>query len=411
MHILYLHQYFVPPDGSGGTRSYEMARRFVESGHKVTMITSSAFFPQSYQFTNNVSDLEIEGIYLKVINVRYSNRLSYGQRIKVFIDFAIQSIMQSRMIREVDIVFATSTPLTIALPGIFAKNKHKCPLVFEVRDLWPELPIAIGALKNPFAIHIAKMLELCAYRNSDHIVALSPGMKEGIVKSGYPESKVSVIPNSCDVSLFRGSTVSGEDFLARYPFLRGGPLVTYAGTFGLINGVEYLVEIAAVMAGLSPDVRFVIAGDGKQKKFIYDRARQLGVLEKNLWIIPPLSKQEMPSLLAATSIATSLFVDLPEMWNNSANKFFDALASGRTVMINYGGWHAEILLNTGAGIVVPPSNAAKAAEILLCTLSDKKQLELSSVVAASLADSIFNRDTLFKQLLASFNQVINTCAY
>lgn len=398
MHILYLHQYFVPPDGSGGTRSYEMARRLVAAGHKVTMITSSAFFPANYTFYKKTTDLDINGIQLRIIDIPYSNSLSYASRISAFFRFALLSVIEAVRADNVDLVFATSTPLTIAIPGVFAKAKHKCPMVFEVRDLWPELPVAIGALRNTLAIRIARMLEHWAYRNSDSIIALSPGMKAGIVQTGYPESKISVVPNSCDVALFRATSINGNDFLDRYPFLKGGPLIAYTGTFGIINGVEYLVDVAAEMTNINPAVRFVIAGDGKQKQQVLEHARKRGVLEKNFWIIPPVPKREMPSLLSATTVATSLFVDLPEMWHNSANKFFDALAAGRSIMINYGGWQAEVLTSTGAGLVVPPGEPLVAASMLHEFISDTERVKNAEGAAANLASNVFDRDLLFDSL-------------
>jgi glycosyltransferase involved in cell wall biosynthesis len=112
-------------------------------------------------------------------------------------------------------------------------------MVFEVRDLWPELPIAVGALKNPVLKKAAKWLELFAYKNADHVVALSPGMADGVIKSGYPPGGVHVIPNSCDIDFFQVSENKGQNFLNNHPELQGGPLVLYAGTLGLINGVGY----------------------------------------------------------------------------------------------------------------------------------------------------------------------------
>lgn len=398
MHILYLHQYFVPPDGSGGTRSFEMARRLVAAGHRVTLITSSAFFPSHYTFDNKTTFLEIEGIQLRIIDIPYSNRLSYASRMLAFIRFALLSAMEVVRADNVDVVFATSTPLTIAIPGVIAKRKHKCPMVFEVRDLWPEMPIAIGALRNPLVIKIARMLENWAYSNSDHIIALSPGMKNGVVQTDYPEPKVSVVPNSCDVALFRTPSFNDTEFWDRYPFLKGGPLIAYTGTFGLINGVDYLVDIAAEMAKINPSVRFVIAGDGKQKHQVLAHARNRGVLEKNFWIIPPVPKKEIPNLLSVTTVATSVVVDLPELWHNSANKFFDALAAGRPIMINHAGWQAEVLTSTGAGLVVPPSDPSVAASMLHEFISDTERLKNAEIAAANLAINVFDRDLLFESL-------------
>jgi glycosyltransferase involved in cell wall biosynthesis len=271
-------------------------------------------------------------------------------------------------------------------------------MVFEVRDLWPDLPIAVGALKNPLIRYFAKSFERWAYRNSEHVVALSPGMKDGVARTGFPADKVSVIPNSCDVDLFRVSAERGEEFLRRNPHLAGDKLVTYTGTFGIINGVEYLADVAAVMRTLDPDVRFLITGDGMRKEHIIERARSLEVLNNNLWVIPPVPKSQVPDLLAASTVACSLFVNLSEMWHNSANKFFDALAAGRPIMINYGGWQKDLLERTGAGLVVPPDNPQEAARLLCSYINDKGKLLQARSAAKSLADEEFSRDKLFEKL-------------
>ncbi|MBD3176836.1 MAG: glycosyltransferase, partial [Armatimonadia bacterium] len=148
MHILYLHQYFCTPEGSSGTRSYEMARRLVAAGHRVTMVCSAANLGH-LDLPAGRSDLEIDGIHVIALNVAYSNRMSHLERIKAFYRFAWGARQAGRAASGVDVVFATSTPLTIAYPGVGASRRHRCPMVFEVRDLWPELPIAVGALRDP----------------------------------------------------------------------------------------------------------------------------------------------------------------------------------------------------------------------------------------------------------------------
>lgn len=398
MHILYLHQYFVPPDGAGGTRSYEMARRLVKAGHRVTMVTSGTGFPPSYGNISDRRDMVLDGIELRVFNVPYSNRFSYPRRIMAFVKFSLKTTLQVLRESDVDLVFATSTPLTIAIPGIIGKIRHRCPMVFEVRDLWPELPVAIGALRNPLFIWLARLLEKLAYRCSARVVALSPGMAAGVARTGYPPDRIAVIPNSCDVELFRGMAAEGEDFLRQYPHLATGPLITYAGTLGIINGVSYMAEIAAAMARLAPEVVFVVLGRGREEEKVAQRARELNVLEKNFWMIPPLTKSVMPQVLRATTVALSLFVDLPEMWNNSANKFFDALAAGTPVAINYRGWQADFLERTGAGIVIPASNAEEAARLLYGFIRDEERLRAARQAAAEAADGEFNRDRLAKEL-------------
>lgn len=406
MHIFYLHQYFIPLDGIGGTRSYEFARRLVQAGHRVTMITSSAGFPPHYRFDKAVNLLKMDGIQLKVLQVPYSNRLSYLKRIKAFIDFAIRSIIQTVQEDSVDLIFATSTPLTIALPGIIGKIRHQCPLVFEVRDLWPELPIAVGALKNPFLIYMAKLLEKKAYQHSSRVVALSPGMAEGVTAVGFPPENISIIPNCCDVDLFRVDASAGEEFLQAHPYLRGGDLVCYCGTLGMINGVDYLVRIAAEMRGRNPKIRFVITGGGAKKEAVIAEAQRCGVWQKNLWLLPQLAKKDVPNLLSATTLATSFVIDLPQLWNNSANKVFDALAAARPVAINYQGWQADFLQKSGAGIVMPANDAGQAAWTIDEFLRDKEKCHRARQAAAHAADTIFNRNFLAGRLVALLEDTV-----
>src|SRR5690606_21942813 len=251
MKILYFHQYFNTPEMSGGTRSYEMARRLVAAGHEVHMITSWVKeTDQSDWYVTNEA-----GIHVHWFPNYYNNKMSYLDRIKAFFKFAFHAAKKGKSFKNVDVVFATSTPLTIALPAVLTANKLNVPMVFEVRDLWPELPIAMGALRNKFTQKLAYILESWAYKNSESIIALSPGMRDGIVKTGYPYNKVAVIPNSSDNELFEVSHSSVEDFRSKFNWLGDRKLVVYTGTFGIINGVSYLVDLAEKVYNLDSEVR------------------------------------------------------------------------------------------------------------------------------------------------------------
>ena len=209
MKIIYLHQYFNIPQMSGGTRSYEMTRRFVAAGHEVHMITSSR--ERNNDASKWVEEI-IDGIHVHWLAVPYSNKMDFKARVSAFLKFAVASGAKAYRVGG-DVIFATSSPLTIALPAVYAARRLRKPMVFEVRDLWPELPIAVGALKNLFLKKTAKWLERFAYKNADHMIALSPGMAKGVIKSGYPPDKVHIIPNSCDTDLFQVPQSEGQKFL------------------------------------------------------------------------------------------------------------------------------------------------------------------------------------------------------
>jgi glycosyltransferase involved in cell wall biosynthesis len=404
MRITYIHQYFNSPSLMGGTRSYEMARRFVEAGHSVDLIST---WRDSGQCQKAHRLDKIDGIRVHWLDIPYSNHMGYPERIRAFLSFALAASRKAVQIKA-DIVFATSTPLTVALPGVYAAKRLKVPMVFEVRDLWPEVPIAIGALKNPLLIASARWLERFAYRNSAHIVALSPGMADGVVRTGFPSDRVSVIPNCCNIESFQVSPDKGQDFLKKHPQLLGGPLVVYTGTLGMANGVTYLVDIAHAMRDIDSNVRFLIVGDGKEIRAVESRARELDVLNKTLWMLPAVSKHEIPAILSSATVATSLFKDLPELWHNSANKFFDALAAGRPIMVNYQGWQADLLSDSGAGISVPPTDLQSAAKTLHSFLADENRLRKARQASTKLAKSMFDQNDLARKLLSILVQESNS---
>lgn len=399
MQILYLHQYFTMPSGSGGTRSYEFARRLIANGHQVTMLTSAALLPEPYSSLKKVTRTELEGIPTIIIPVRYSNRMSFARRILAFVWFAVLSSWYA-LHQPTDVVFATSTPLTIAVPAMLCRWLRRKPMVFEVRDLWPELPIAMGALGNPFARFLARVLEWMTYHSSRYIIALSPGMAEGVKQRGIPDQRVIVIPNSSDVELFDIPAERGQTVRQKLGLTQGQPLIVYTGTFGHINGADYLVRLASYAGELDADMYFLLVGDGVDRAKIYDLADELGVRSVNLTLWEPMPKTELVSVLAAATIATSLFINLPPMWNNSANKFFDALAAGKPIAINYQGWQADILQESGAGIVLPPDDIELAARQLTEFASDNTRLARAREASRKLAYERFNRDLLYEKFEA-----------
>lgn len=402
MKIVYLHQYFTTPSMQGGTRSYELARRLVGMGHEVHMVTSDTQpegGARSWRETNE------SGIQVHWLPVPYSNSMNYADRMRAFSRFAVNSAHRAMQLGG-DVVFATSTPLTIAVPGILASRWTRSPMVFEVRDLWPAIPIAVGALKSPPAILAAQLLEKAAYAGAAHIVALSPGMKAGVEAAGVSSEKITVIPNLCDPERFQVPASAGAEFRQRYSWLGDRPMVLYAGTLGLVNGVDYLVRIAAEMLTRDPEVRFVIMGHGREESSLHALADLLGVRNRNLFFLPGVPKAEMPTVFSAATIATSLFTAVPGMQDNSANKFFDALAAGRPLALNYGGWQAELLEREQFGLCLPPNDAAAAADLLASRSRDSQWLAEAGARAGQLGRERFSADTAARKLAEVLQRVV-----
>ncbi len=377
---------------NGSTRSYEMAKRLVAKGHQVNMITSLREPTSQAGWQNTVED----GINVYWYPVQYSNSFSFGKRLVSFIKFTLLAALKAAKL-PADIVFATSTPLTIALSGIYTAKRQKCPMVFEVRDVWPLLPIAVGALKNPLLIKMAEWLESFAYSKSSHIVALSPGMKDEISKK-YPAKNITVIPNSSDLDLFHSRALDTSKLTDLCPKIGNGPVIAYIGTLGKVNGVEYLTRIALEARKHNSDLQFLVAGQGAEQERILLAAEKYGVLNKNFHLIPPVPKKMVPSIFHQTTISLSLVIDVEEMWANSANKFFDSLASSTPIAINYKGWQADLIEKYHCGIVLPPNDPGNAYHLLDKLAHDKNRLEKMSENGLFLAKNHFSRDILFAKL-------------
>ena len=407
MNILYLHQYFATPQSNAGTRSYEMAKRLIKNGNSVTFVTSSAYFSENYNLHKGWNFIEIEGFKLYVLHLDYSNKDSFFKRTLKFISFSIRATLKVLSIKA-DVVFATSTPLTIAVPGLIYSKFKKVPLVFEVRDLWPDLPVAAGVIKNRLVIKLASWLEVYTYKNSKRLVGLSPGICDGIIIRGIPEKHVTLATNSCDTDLFDVDRIVGIKYLrAKLNFVNDRKLIVYTGTFGVINKVGYIVGIAKASLKQYPNLCFVAIGDGMEKQQVIAEAEKAGVLNRNLYLLDPVPKTEIVSLLSAADLSLSLFGPVKEMWHNSANKLFDALASQTPIAINYGGWQQELIDKYNCGLVIDSNNYEEASASLSRFLNNKNDYKIAVKSCRVLSYEHFSRDIMAKRIETTLLDAIN----
>lgn len=394
MRVVYIHQYFRTPNMAGGTRSYEFARRLVSRGHKVMVVTADPI-PGSARPGRWRTSVE-DGIEVHWVSVPYDNSMPPWRRLIAFIHFVFKASLRAACLPQ-DVVFATSTPLTVAIPGAWSAFRNRVPMVFEVRDLWPAVPIALGALRSWPLRAMARLLERCAYRWSHSIIALSPDMADG-VRDVRPSASVHVIPNACDLELFGRASDVDDALRTKYPWIDDRPIVLYAGTFGRVNGVGYLVDIAIHLQVLLPEAAVVLVGSGAEFSDTRNRALRAGVLDRNCFVLSQVPKEEVAAWFRACAIATSTVIDVPELTANSANKFFDALAAGRPVAINHGGWLAKELEESGAGLILPPVDTCEAARMLAEFLSDRERMARARDAAMKLARSSFDRNALARQV-------------
>ena len=393
MRVLYFHQHFTTPDGTGGTRSYEFARALVARGHFVTMVCGKsdrdglvlAFDPKRNWFRGT-----IDGIDVIALPLAYSNRASLTRRTWLFLKFGLRSTWLA-LREEYDLLFATSTPLTAGIPGICMKLAGRGkPFVFEVRDLWPELPRALD-MKNPLLLGGMSVLEWASYRAADACIGLSPGIVEGIRRRSSVGKKVAMIPNGCDLDFFRPGRreelevagVGPRDFVA-----------AFMGAHGTANGLDAVLDAATVLLrrGRS-DIKLLFIGDGREKDRLNKRALEDGL--SNCVFLAPIKKRALAEMTGRVDCGLMILADIPAFYfGTSPNKFFDYLASGIPIINNYPGWLAEMIREADCGAVVPPGDPEAFADALIGLADDREACRAKGSNARHLAEIRFRREVL-----------------
>jgi len=394
MHILYIHQHFATPAGSTGTRSYEFARRWVKAGHKVTLIAGHYDIGGLQVDKTLYQKQNIEGINVVVVGSKYSNKQAYLRRVISFLSFCLLSIYAGLRTKNVDMIYASSTPLTVGITALVIKWVKHIPFVFEVRDQWPEIPIELGIITNRFLIKILLWLEKIIYKNCSSLIALSPGQADGIRAVLTEEKSIMVIPNSCDTDVFTPD-IDGSAIRQKRDW--GDKLVLlHAGAMAKVNGLDFVIDATERLKEHS-DIMFVLIGDGNQKPFLESRIKKLGLT--NVEILSSVPKQELPEFYAAADIGLVIIGNFPIIEHNSANKFFDSLSAGKPVLLNYSGWQRKILESNKAGLGCTLCNLDEFVQKVLYLNSHRPQVEQMGQNARQVATKEFNRDNLAKKAL------------
>ena len=392
MNVLYFHQHFSTPNGSTGIRSYEMAQRLLKQGNQVTMVCGSYGGGETGLISDFIKGRRegiVDGIHIVEFDLAYSNTDGLVKRAGTFLKFAIKSISIA-LTYKYDVVFATTTPLTAGIPGIFARWLRGKPFVFEVRDLWPELPKEMGVIKNPLVLTAMSILEWCSYRSAHRCIGLSPGIVEGIKKRGVKASKVAIVPNGCDFTIFaddvapwRPDGVEDTDLMA-----------VFTGTHGLANGLDAALNAAKElkMRGRN-DIKLVLVGQGKLKEDLQARAKREDL--DNVIFHSPVNKSKLAELMKGADIGLQLLANIPAFYyGTSPNKFFDYISAGLPVLNNYPGWLAGMIRDNNCGYAIEPDNALAFADALENAADNKESLPAMGERAQALAKRDFNRHNL-----------------
>lgn len=403
MKILWIHQYFATPDGWGSVRSYQFTKRIVQMGHEVDVLCTPAFDPSLGDEGNRAIP---RGVRILLGNARYHPKMGFASRVAAFLRFMVFSVWHVlRQGRRYDLMVASSTPLTVAVPACLGRLVHRVPYVFEVRDVWPDAAIAAGVLRNSFLQRLSFLLEKCAYTHASAIVACSAGMAgriNGKLADWKLERPVATVSNCCDLDLFPLGMRTPHVWHGKLFATPRQLVVLYTGAMGASNAISDIVE-AVDLSGNDERIAWWFAGDG----CFAEDLKALAGRYVNVRFFGGMSRAEVARLYLAADVNLVTFMHEPLFSENSPNKFFDGIAAGLPAVFNRSTWLEPWLEQYQCGFVCKrPRPAQEIVDTLLsiAAMPEWKRRELSQN-ARRLAEEVFNRDDLAQKYLGILQAV------
>lgn len=379
MKILYVHQYFRTPEEGGCVRSYHLAKGLVQNGHEVEMITAHS---GDYLVAN------VDGIKVHYLPVAYRNSFGFFKRILAFLKFVRLAKKESLKVKHADLAYVMTTPLTTGLIALFVKKRLNIPYYFEVGDLWPEAPIQMGVIKSPLLKKLLYRFEKKCYFEAQKVVALSPAIRNYIERMS-PQTKVHVLPNisHCD---FFDHKVSMKTFNSQNPFQVG-----YIGTVGKANNLEYLVAAAKYSSRQDKPIVYHIMGEGAQ----LSKVRRASYRLKNVVFHNFGSQNDVKELIEQMDAVYISFLNVSVLNTGSPNKFFDGLAAGKLIIVNFKGWIRDVVEKNGCGFYAPPLKPEKLCAQIEDYIQNNSKLMKAQRNSRKMAEKFYDKNLLISKLI------------
>jgi glycosyltransferase involved in cell wall biosynthesis len=379
--VLIIHQHFRTPANGGAIRSYYLAKALVERGVQVVVIT--AHNEPGY------SKASVEGIDVHYLPIAYDNRFTFIRRLRAFLSFALAAVKAAASYRDADICYAISTPLTTGLSAMVIRRKYGIPYIFEVGDLWPDAPIALGFIRNPLTRALLHRMEKVIYKRALSIVALSVPIRD-VISKRIRGKHIHVLPNMADTDFFHPEE---RDCSLEERFgVKGKFVISYIGATGLANGLSYIVKCAATVKGEGLPLHFLVCGEGALRGNLQNEARNL--LLPNVTFLPFTNRDGVREVMNVTDAAFICYQPVPILETGSPNKYFDGLAAGKLIIANFGGWIREEIEREKCGIYVDPSSAEHFLEKIRPFVDDASRLKEYQLAGRRLGEQRYSRSVL-----------------
>ena len=354
LRALILTHYFPPEVGAPQARLFELASRAVTAGLNVTAVTGFPNYPTGviapgYRHKFRMTE-ELKGVRVIRTWVYATPNRGFVRRILNHLSFAFSSLFAIRQLGHVDVFFVESPPLFLGLAALAYRRLKRAPYIFNVSDIWPQSAVELGALRNRAAIRASEWLEMHLYRRAARVSVVTPGMIERLAGRGVPRTKLFLLTNGVDTTVFRPSPPDAQ--LARSLGLDERKVFLYAGTHGMAQGLDVVLEAARQTR--NPDVLYVLAGEGAEQEGLVAKAAAEGIT--NVRFLPNQPKDAMPALL---NLAYATIVPLKrlDLFKSALpSKMFESMATARPIVASLWGEAADLVASADAGIVVAPED-------------------------------------------------------
>lgn len=375
----------------GPVRSYYLATALVAAGHEVTVLTARA---HALRQTTRV-----EGFDVVALPVAYKNEFTFWARSFAFLRFAFAAARVSSRFRHYDVCYAISTPLTIGIPAYWLKLRYGIPYFFEVGDLWPEAPIQLGFVRNYALRMLLRGLERAFYKQARAVVALSVAIQSAVRKSA-PGKTVHLLPNMADTVFYQPTEKPAKQ--VQQLKVEGQLVVSYLGALGFANGLDFLLECANACRKAAAPVHFLVAGEGAEEKRLRATAAQMGLA--NVSFLGLLPRDQVREVLAVTDAVLISYRAVPVLETGSPNKYFDGLAAGKLIVINFGGWIRTEVERERCGVWVNPQQPSEFVNKLEPFWQQSELLKTYQAQARRLAEREYARTVLSKKFAQIFSR-------
>ena len=396
MRIMFLTHYFPPEIGAPQARMFELAKRLDEIGDEVTVVTAFPNYPtgvihEGYRDRFAMEE-RMDGVRVVRRWVFATPNSGFFKRILNWLSFVVTSLTTLRQIGPVDVIFVQSPPLPIGIATLAFSRLKRAPFVFNVSDIWPQSAVELGMLRSKFAIRLAEMLEMHIYRRASRVTVPTPGMLERLASRRVPREKLVLLTNGVDTAAYQPQPP--DENLAAQLGLNGHKVFLYAGTHGLSQGLDVILEAAKLTH--DSDVLYVLAGEGADKAALVAKARSQGIT--NVRFLPNQPKSSMPALLNLAYAGIISLRPLDLFRSALPSKMFESMAVGQPLVAALWGEGADLVTAAGCGLVTEPGNAAQLREAVEALAANPERAKAMGRKGREYVDEHFNRRKIAQRL-------------